>query len=237
MAPPAGNTSPTAHSTSAYNSRPPPVSSYYSSDDPHHSLMEASYVKATSSPLLHPQPSRALRKCILGIAAMDKKTRSKPMTQILDRLRAYGEFIIFMMGDSLLLDDSRDVTDWPVVDCLISFSSKGFPLSKVIEYVRLRKPFCVNDVPSQTALLDRRQVYHILEKHKIPTPRHLYIHRVTGQPAPTHSSSSTGSTTETRTALIETSSAQQSRTGPLPPRTSTSQPSSARRSTSSPPTY
>ena len=172
----ASATSPTAHSTS-YNSRPPPVSSYYSSDDPHHSLMEASYVKATSSPLLSPQPSRALRKCILGIAAMDKKTRSKPMTQILDRLRAYGEFIIVMMGDSLLLDDSRDVSDWPVVDCLISFSSKGFPLNKVIEYVRLRKPFCVNDVPSQTALLDRRQVYHILEKHKIPTPRHLYIHR------------------------------------------------------------
>ena len=172
----ATSTSPTTHSTS-YNSRPPPVSSYYSSDDPHHSLMEASYVKATSSPLLSPQPSRTLRKCILGIAAMDKKTRSKPMTQILDRLRAYGEFIIVMMGDSLLLDEERDVYDWPVVDCLISFSSKGFPLNKVIEYVRLRKPFCVNDVPSQTALLDRRQVYHILEKHKIPTPRHLYIHR------------------------------------------------------------
>ena len=72
--------SPTTHST-PYSSRPPPVSSYYSSDDPHHSLMEASYVKATSSPQLSPQPSRMLRKCILGIAAMDKKTRSKPMTQ------------------------------------------------------------------------------------------------------------------------------------------------------------
>ena len=173
-------TSSTTHSAS-YPSRPPPVSSYYSSDDPHHSLMEASYVKATSSPLLFPQPSRALRKCILGIAAMDKKTRSKPMTQILDRLRAYGEFIIVMMGDALLLDESRGVHDWPAVDCLISFSSKGFPLNKVIEYVKLRKPFCVNDVPSQTALLDRRQVYRILEQHKIPTPRHLYIHRTPRQ--------------------------------------------------------
>ena len=49
--------------------------------------------------------------------------------------------------------------------------------------MRLRKPFCVNDVPSQTALLDRREVYHILEKHKIPTPRHLYVDRTTQQQA------------------------------------------------------
>lgn len=37
---------------------------------------------------------------------MDKKTRSKPMTQILDRLRAYGEFLIIVFGESLLLDES-----------------------------------------------------------------------------------------------------------------------------------
>ena len=172
--------------SSSYSTRPPPVSSYYSSDDPHHSLMESSYVKATSSPLLSPHPSRPSRKCILGICAMDKKTRSKPMTQILDRLRAYGEFVVVIFGDALLLDDSVPVEEWPVADCLISFSSKGFPLPKVIDYVRLRKPFCVNDVPSQTALLDRREVYQILEKNKIPTPRHLYVVR-TAQPMRTPS--------------------------------------------------
>ena len=30
------------------------------------------------------------RKVRLGVCAMAKKTKSKPMTQILDRLRAYG---------------------------------------------------------------------------------------------------------------------------------------------------
>lgn len=77
-----------------------------------------------------------------GVCAMDKKTRSKPMTQILDRLRAYGEFEIIIFGDRLILDDSILVSQWPVAHCLISFASKGFPLQKVIEYVRLRKPFC-----------------------------------------------------------------------------------------------
>ena len=125
---PASLTSPVGSPpSSSYTTRPPPVSSYYSSDDPHHSLMEASYVKATSSPLLSPHPLRPSRKCIVGICAMDKKTRSKPMTQILDRLRAYGEFVVVIFGDALLLDESTPVEEWPVCDCLCSFSSKGFP--------------------------------------------------------------------------------------------------------------
>jgi inositol hexakisphosphate/diphosphoinositol-pentakisphosphate kinase len=47
----------------------------------------------------------------------------------------------------------------------------------VIEYVRLKKPFCVNDIPSQTVLENRYDIYQILEKHSIPTPRHLYVDR------------------------------------------------------------
>jgi hypothetical protein len=55
------------------------------------------------------------RRCIIGVCAMDKKTRSKPMTQILDRLRAYGEFEIILFGDKLILDDSISVAEWPHV--------------------------------------------------------------------------------------------------------------------------
>lgn len=117
------------------------------------------------------------RRCCLGVCAMDKKTRSKPMTQILDRLRAYGEFQIIIFGDKLILDDTIPVSEWPIVHCLISFTSKGFPLSKVIEYVRLRKPFCVNDIPSQVVLENRYDIYNILERNNIPTPKHLYVDR------------------------------------------------------------
>ena len=130
----------------------------------------------SSSSACNPFVSRS-RRCFLGVCAMDKKTRSKPMTQILDRLRAYGEFQIIIFGDRLILDDSIPVSEWPTVHCLISFTSKGFPLSKVIEYVRLRKPFCVNDIPSQVVLENRYDIYNILERNNIPTPRHLYVDR------------------------------------------------------------
>ena len=52
---------------------------------------------------------------------------------------------------------------------------------QAIEYVKLRKPFCVNDLASQSVLNDRRDIYEILDKHKIPTPRHLYADRRAGQ--------------------------------------------------------
>ncbi len=65
----------------------------------------------------------------------------------------------------------------PVVDCLISFTSSGFPLHRVIDYVKLRRPFCVNDLPSQSILLQRADVYRQLEAAGIPTPRHLYARR------------------------------------------------------------
>ena len=99
------------------------------------------------------------------------------MQHILDRLRAYGEFLIIVFGEKLLLDDSVPVEAWPVCDALIAFHSKGYPLDKVIKYVELRKPFCVNDIKNQTIFLDRRRVDETLEQNGIPTPRHLYAMR------------------------------------------------------------
>lgn len=75
------------------------------------------------------------------------------MKEILKRLKRFCllEFVIF--PDEIVLNESVDM--WPVVDCLISFYSKGFPLDKAIAYAKLRKPLVINDLEIQYLLQDR----------------------------------------------------------------------------------
>ncbi|WFD34415.1 inositol hexakisphosphate and diphosphoinositol-pentakisphosphate kinase [Malassezia cuniculi] len=101
----------------------------------------------------------------LGVAAMDRKARSKPMQNILNRIQSTGRFEIITFGDKLILDEG-----WPIVDVLISFFSTGFPLEKAIRYVEIRRPLCVNDLSMQTVLWDRRTVLGMLAAAGIPTP-------------------------------------------------------------------
>lgn len=111
----------------------------------------------------------------LGVAAMDRKARSKPMQNILNRLISTGSIEVVNFGDKMILDE--DVDRWPIVDVLISFFSTGFPLEKAIRYVDLRKPACVNGVDFQTVLWDRRAVLKILNVMGVPTPRSVHVNR------------------------------------------------------------
>ena len=111
----------------------------------------------------------------LGVAAMDRKARSKPMQNILNRLISTKEFEVTIFGDKVILDEP--VEDWPIVDVLISFFSTGFPLDKAISYVDLRKPLLVNDLRLQQVLWDRRAVLAILDSVGVPTPRRIEMDR------------------------------------------------------------
>ncbi|ETW09794.1 hypothetical protein, variant [Aphanomyces invadans] len=115
---------------------------------------------------------------VIGVCAMDKKANSKPMSEILSRLPKHT-FTIVLFGDDLILN--HPVEDWPLCDALIAFFSTGFPLEKAMEYVELRQPIVVNDLSKQYLLMDRRDVYRVLEDHDIPTPRHIFVDRDNGR--------------------------------------------------------
>ncbi|KAH7138909.1 histidine phosphatase superfamily-domain-containing protein [Dendryphion nanum] len=119
-------------------------------------------------------------KGIIGVCALESKARSKPARNIFGKL--VDEFEVKIFGDKIILDE--DVENWPVCDFLISFFSDGFPLDKAIAYVRLRKPFCVNDLPMQQVLWDRRLCLQILDKLNVPTPRRVEVNRDGGPRLP-----------------------------------------------------
>ena len=111
----------------------------------------------------------------VGVCALDIKARSKASRNILTRLQGAGEFDVIIFGDKVILDE--DVENWPICDFLISFFSDGFPLDKAVLYQKLRKPFCINDLPMQKILWDRRICLRVLDSMGVPTPKRVEVNR------------------------------------------------------------
>ncbi|XP_049928551.1 inositol hexakisphosphate and diphosphoinositol-pentakisphosphate kinase 1 isoform X2 [Epinephelus moara] len=115
------------------------------------------------------------RQIVVGICAMMKKSKSKPMTQILERLCKFDYINMVIFPEEVILEEP--VEKWPLCDCLISFHSKGFPLDKAVEYTKLRNPLLINDLNMQYFIQDRREVYRILLEEGIDLPRYAVLNR------------------------------------------------------------
>jgi len=111
----------------------------------------------------------------LGICAMDKKINSKHMQKILKNIKKFGEFKLVYFSEDLIFDE--EIEKWPIVESMIVFFSTGFPFSKVLEYIKLRKPFLVNDFEMQKIFWDRREIKKLLIENNIPTPESIIIDR------------------------------------------------------------
>lgn len=116
---------------------------------------------------------------VVGICAMTKKSNSKPMTEILERLCKFDYIDVVIFPEEVVLEEP--VEKWPLCHCLISFHSKGttsqgahlagislashqfnhsscfpgFPLDKAVEYAKLRNPLLINDLNMQYFIQDR----------------------------------------------------------------------------------
>lgn len=60
---------------------------------------------------------------MVGICSMMKKSKSKPMTQILERLCRFEYITVVIFPEDVILNEPVD--KWPLCDCLVSFHSKG----------------------------------------------------------------------------------------------------------------
>ncbi|XP_059202857.1 inositol hexakisphosphate and diphosphoinositol-pentakisphosphate kinase 2 isoform X1 [Centropristis striata] len=120
------------------------------------------------------------RQIMVGICCMMKKSKSKPMTQILERLCKFEYITVVIFPEDAILNEPVD--KWPLCDCLISFHSKGFPLDKAVSYAKLRNPLLLNDLNMQYYIQDRREVYRILQEEGIDLPRYAVLNRDPDKP-------------------------------------------------------
>ncbi|KAB7495313.1 Inositol hexakisphosphate and diphosphoinositol-pentakisphosphate kinase [Armadillidium nasatum] len=123
----------------------------------------------------------SVKHVVVGICSMEKKSSSKPMREILMRLEEFEYITTCIFSEDTIL--RQPVEEWPIVDCLISFHSKGFPLEKAQAYASLRKPYVINNLNMQYDLQDRRAVYKILQREGIQLPRFAILDRDSPDPA------------------------------------------------------
>lgn len=104
------------------------------------------------------------------------------MQAILEAMRAAAPAlrIVVFQEDTLL---NAPVSEWPRVDALIAFYSRGFPLQKTAEFAAMTRPFLLNDLALQSVMRDRAAVYAVLQRAAVPQPNTVICNRERGDRA------------------------------------------------------
>jgi len=116
-----------------------------------------------------------MRTITLGICCMEEKLKCRSMQYFIEQLKNFSNLEIIEFDMKTILESP--IGKWPIVDCILSYYSTGFPLEKTIQYCNLRNPYQINDLKIQEMLQDRRFVNQILEMNGIPTPKSISMYR------------------------------------------------------------
>ncbi|XP_032966187.1 inositol hexakisphosphate and diphosphoinositol-pentakisphosphate kinase 2 isoform X8 [Rhinolophus ferrumequinum] len=92
------------------------------------------------------------RQIVVGICSMAKKSKSKPMKEILERISLFKYITVVVFEEDVILNEP--VENWPLCDCLISFHSKECSLIEGEDHVEVngevfQKPFVEKPVSAE----------------------------------------------------------------------------------------
>ena len=117
----------------------------------------------------------------LGVCVMENKRKSAPFQRVIESAvtcaTADGWTIdVIEFEDDTILN--KPIESWPTCDCLIAFSSAGFPLQKAIAYSEMYPGmYLINDLKSQIILQDRLQTYIKMRELGVPLARFAVVKR------------------------------------------------------------
>ncbi|KAJ5074575.1 inositol hexakisphosphate and diphosphoinositol-pentakisphosphate kinase [Anaeramoeba ignava] len=110
---------------------------------------------------------------LIGLCAMQRKIRSKPMQKILTEIKKNGNFKFIEFEEDLI--KNKPIEEWPVCHGIIAFFSEGFPIEKVNDYIKKTGAWSPNDMSFQRTIMSRDQIYDILKPIGVRTPKHLVL--------------------------------------------------------------
>lgn len=119
-------------------------------------------------------------KIILGVCAMEKKTKSEAMQNLLKLIGMDSRIDVLIFSEKTIL--KKPVREWRKVNALICFFSKGFPLRKAEKYAEINNVYLINNIKNQRLLWDRTKIYSLLKDYGIPVADHTFVRRFKENP-------------------------------------------------------